>query len=289
MIRRIARLFLFEWRKLLARRLTWAAFLGVVAVALVAPWAGEVVDTAQSLASGQGGRGAGSAFDNGWVSLASSVSTARLFLVIVLLVLAASAVAEEYGYGTLQALLVRPLQRTDLLLAKALAIWSFAVALLVAAVAAAALSAELTKGLYDVAERGLLGPPKYTFGEMWDYTFLAVAMTAVALAALTGLGLLASVLFEHPGHATGVAVGALFLLSAAAGLSPDLGPWVFVHHLASPFAIVGDLAQQYTGTITKLAPARVARAVLVSAGWGAAFLLIAAAVLRRRDITARGG
>lgn len=290
MIRRVLRLVRFEWRKLLARRLTLAAFALVVLVALVSPWAGQVVDTAAALSGAKPGGGAGaSAFHNGWVSLASSVQTARLFLVLALLVLAASAVAEEYGYGTLQALLVRPLQRTDLLLAKALAVWSYGVALLLVALGAAALGAELTEGLYDVVERGSLAPPKYTFGQMWDFTFLAAALTALALAALTALGLFASVLFEHPGHATGVALGAWFLLSAAAGLSEDAAPWVFVHHLTTPFALIGDLAQQYTGTIAKLAPPEVARAAGVCVGWTVAFLGASALVLRRKDITARGG
>jgi len=283
-IQRLWTLYRFEVRKLAARRLPLLAALAILLVALLAPQVGHVVDTAAALSRGEGA--AESEFANGWTALSGAVKPARFFLVLVLLVLAASTVAEETGHGTIKALLTRPVGRTQLLLAKALATWSFAALVLVLAVAAAALSAELARGLYDVVDPVYPDRLKHAFGDMSGYLYVVTAVTLAPLLALTTLGLLASVLFEHAGHATGVAIGVLFFLSAFSGLADDAGAWVFVPYLAAPFDLFDDLANQYTGARRELW-ATVPRAALVPLAWSAALFAVAAVVLERRDITAR--
>lgn len=283
MTRRLLVLLRFEARKLWARRLPRLAFLVVVLVALLAPRAGHLVDTASSLVKGR--TAAADPFRNGWTALAGAVSTARLFLVILLLVLAGSSVAEEAQQGTLKALFVRPVRRLELLLAKALATWGYAVALLLVAVAAAALGAELQRGLYDVADPDFPDRVKHYFPEMVRYVALATALTALPLLALTGLGLLCSTLFDHAGHATGAAVGALFLLSGLAGLGDGAREWLFVSYLSLPFEVVQDIANQYTNAAAPFRPERIARAVEVSLGWSVLLLGASAALLQRRDVS----
>src|SRR5690606_16851477 len=119
------------------------------------------------------------------------------------------------AHGTLKTLFTRPIRRVELLLAKALAIWGWGAALLLLAVLAGLLGGELTEGLYDVQDP-TFHVTKHTFGTMLRYTALATAVTLAPLAALAGVGLLASCLSDHPGHATGGAIGALFLLSGIA-------------------------------------------------------------------------
>jgi ABC-2 type transport system permease protein len=280
-IRRVLRLTRFELRKLAARPLPVLAVVLVVLVALLAPWAGHAVDSAAALMKGQVARE--DAYQNGWTALAGGVAAARLFIVIVLLILSGSAVAEEAAQGTLKTLLVRPVRRTELLVAKALATWGWAVLLLVVAVLAAALAGELTKGLYDVQDPDF-GVVKHTFGVMLDYTLLATALTAAPLLALTGLGLLATCLSDHPGHATGGAIGALFLLSAVAGVSDLAHDLVFVSYSAMPFQVLEDLAGQFSGERAKLAPDQVVKALTVCLAWAGVTLGAAATLLRRRDI-----
>lgn len=282
MTRRLLRLTVFELRKLAARRLPVLALVLVVLVALLAPAVGRAVDTASSLMSGKLAQGDG--WKNGWTAMASAVSTARLFVFIVVLILAGSAVAEEAAHGTLKTLFTRPLRRAELLLAKALATWSWGALLLVVAVAAALLGGELTKGLYDVADP-VFHVTKHTFGAMLRYTALATLVTLAPLAALTGLGLLASCLSDHPGHATGGAIGALFLLSGIAGVSTGwLQDALFVSYSAAPFEVVDALANQFAGEKDRLALPAVVQAVGVSAVWAAATFGAASWLLGRRDI-----
>ncbi|MGE0710727.1 MAG: ABC transporter permease subunit [Planctomycetota bacterium] len=284
MIARVLLLVRFEWRKLLGRRLPLFALLGVVLIALLAPKVGHVVDTATSLQ--QRGRAASvDRFANGWTALAGAVSTTRMFLTLAVLVLAGSAVAEERAQGTLRALLVRPVRRAELLLAKLLALWSYGGALLIAAVVAAAVGAELSLGLYDVVDPDYPERLTHAFGDMCGYVYLATALSLAPLLALSAMGLLVSVLFDHPGHATGVAVAALFLLSAWAGLDRDAKDYLFVGYLAAPFQIVGDLAEQYTNVRKDLAPSALAQATLVPLAWALGCFGASALVLTRRDVT----
>lgn len=282
MIARVGRLYVFEWRKLLARRLPLVAFVGVLLVALVAPQIGRVVNTAASLTQGKVPQA--DKFANGWMALGGAVSTARLFLVIVLLLLAGSSVAEEGSQGTLQALLVRPVRRIEILIAKALALWSYGALLLVSTVAVAALSAELSQGLYDVVDPDYPTEVFLAFGDMWTYVFKASAITLAPLVALTTLGLMVSTLIEHPGYATGVAIGALFFLSALSGLSEMGKELLFVQYLGMPFEVVKDLAAQFSHIKQKFDAGPVARAVAIPLVWSALFFAVTAVALQRRDV-----
>lgn len=278
---RLGRLFAFEWRKLLSRRLPVVAFVLVVLVALLAPKLGHVVETASSLAR-TGRVASASPYENGWTALAGAVTTTRMFLMIVVLVLASSSVAEETTQGTLQALLVRPYRRVEVLAIKLLAIWSYAALLLLLAIGMAAAGAEATRGLYDVVtpEHSKL---VHAFGDMWGYVYLATALTLAALFALTALGLLCSVIFDHPGYATGVAIGSVFLLSAISNLS-DVSEALFVSYLGEPFEVVDSLARQFTNFKKRLSPGAVLSGIFVSGIWGAGLFAAGALLLGRRDV-----
>lgn len=281
MISRTLRLTRFELRKLAARRLPLLAIVAVLLIALLAPTAGRAVDTASALMKG---KVAGEdPFANGWTALAGAVATARLFIVIVLLILSGSAVAEEASQHTLKALLVRPVRRVEVLLAKALATWSWAAGLLLLSVLAGAVGAESAKGLYDITDPSF-GMLKHTFGTMLGYVALATALTAAPLLALTGLGLVCSCLSDHPGYATGGAIGALFLLSGIAGLSDAAGQLMFVSYSAMPFETVHAIASQFSGERDKLALESVVKAAGVSLAWAAGLFGLAVALLERRDI-----
>lgn len=284
---RVLALVAFEVKKLLARRVPLAAFLAVLALAVAAPLAGHVVDSASALMKGKAQAGS-DAFANGWTTLAGSVTTARPFLVLVVLVLAASAVSEEAAQGTLKALFVRPVRRLEVLAAKALAIWGFGVLLLLGVVAVGALGGELTQGLYDVVDPVYVEKTKHKAGAMFGWVGLATLATIPPLLAVTCLGLLVSCLVDHPGHATGAAIVSLFALSAAAGLSDDAHRLLFVTHAAAPFEVVGDIANQFSGVTARLAPAAIAASALVSVVWSVGLFAAAGLLLQRRDIAGHG-
>lgn len=271
-----------EAQKLLSRRLTVVAFGLVVLVAFAGPWAGQVVDTARGLTSDR--PAAADPYQNGWTALAGSVGSARMFLLVVLLVLSASTVSEETSLGTLKALCARPLRRSELLLSKLAVVWGYGVALHLCAVGAAALGAELTHGLYDVPVDPLFPERiKHAFGDMCLLLYEVTALSALPLLSLCALGLLCSVLLEHSGHATGAAIGAAFVCSAAAGLSERVHELVFTVHLGASFEAFGDVAQRITGSEADLA-ASVPAALAVPLVWALALFGLSALLLERRDI-----
>src|SRR5262245_37246342 len=114
MNRRVLSLVSFELKKLLSRRLALASFFIVAVVAAASPLAGRVIDTAGAISKNQAP--ASDPFQNGWTTLAGGISSALPFAVVILLVFAGSAVAEESQLGTLKSLLSRPVRRTELLL-----------------------------------------------------------------------------------------------------------------------------------------------------------------------------
>jgi ABC-type transport system involved in multi-copper enzyme maturation permease subunit len=280
-VSRLWLLFRIELRKLLSRRLPWVTLVVVLLIALLSPQAGQVVDTAAGLMN-EGG-GAADPFQNGWTALAGAVKTARLFLVLVLLVLAGSSVAEEANMGTLKAILSRPVRRIEVLLAKVLATWCFGGLLLLLAVGAAALGGELALGLYDVVDPLFPTRVKHTHGEMATYMWLSVFLTLLPLLALTALGLLASVWFDHAGHATGVAIASLFFLSALSGLSRGARDYLFVTYLAFPFEIFDELANQISGARTEL-DRRLPLALTVPVAWAVLLFGLTALSFQRRDV-----
>lgn len=283
MIGRLWLLYRFEWRKLLARKLPLVAFALVILLALVAPQIGKVVDTAKSLS--ESSAPTQDRFASGWTALAGSVNTTRIFLTLAVLILAGSAVAEERAQGTLRALMVRPLRRFELLAAKVLTLWSYGAALLIAAVVAAGLGAELSQGLYDVVDPDYPDRLVHAFGDMCAYVYLAIGLSLAPLLALTAMGVMISTLFDHPGYATGVAVAAFFVLTAAAELS-DAAKWgLYVTYLKQPFVIVEDFANQYSGTTRKIAPARLLEAAAIPLAWAGACFGLTSLVLARRDVT----
>ena len=277
-------LYRIELRKLLARKVTWATLVTVVLVAFLSPWASKVMDVAAGLMGGGKGQ---DDYANGWTALAGAVGNARLFLVLVVLVLAGSSVAEETTLGTLKSVLVRPVRRVELLLAKLLAVWSFGAALLLLALAVGALAGELTLGLYDVVDPLFPTRVKYTHGEMAVYLYSCVFLTLLPLLALTALGLLASVSFEHAGHATGVAIASLFFFSALGGLSDNASDFVFTSYLAWPFEVFNDIANQLSGTTTKF-ERRVPYALVTPLVWTGLLFGLTAWSLQRRDVTGAG-
>jgi len=283
-IARLWLMFRFEWRKLLSRKLPLVAAICVLILALLAPKAGQVMDTAAAIAQGKAAQA--NLYANGWTALCSAVNSARFFLVLAVVVLAGSSVAEETSTGTLRAICLRPVRRWEFLLAKLLGLWSYAAALLIAVVVVAALGAELDRGLYDVVDPSYPDRLVRAFGDMCGYVYLAVALTLPPLLALCSLGLLVSTLVEHPGHATGIAVGALFALSAVSGLADELRPWIFTEDLSAPFVLVGDIAAQYTGTKARLATGALARGVWLPLLWAGACFGISAFALERRDVLA---
>jgi ABC-type transport system involved in multi-copper enzyme maturation permease subunit len=142
------------------------------------------------------------------VGLQYGIAMGGFFLVLV----AGLSMAGESGQGTLKMVLVRPIHRGDLFLAKVITIFFYALALLVCVAVASAVVADVCPGVdfgdvIDPQYDDPANPYIYTeSGEMWGHLFRAVALVFLPMLAAGALGLTVSVLFENPGVASGTAV-----------------------------------------------------------------------------------
>jgi len=273
-IGRVLRLVVFEWRKLFARRFTWIALALVPLGAAVAPLAGQVAETAEHLQS----RGTGEVEAlTGWAALAGGLQFGLRIATFVLLVLAGSALGEEAQQGTLKTLLLRPVRRVEVLLAKKVALSLFALLLLaVMAVAAGAVAARYEFGSLVLAG----GKDAATLAV---YVAASFALTVPGLLAVVGLGLLFSSAIDHPGQGTGSAIGAYIGLAALAELSKKSGPWLFTRYVGLHFSELHDMGTG-VGAAAKNFRELAPLAILVPLLSAAVFFVGAALLLRARDV-----
>jgi ABC-2 type transport system permease protein len=271
---RVLRLTLFEWRKLFARRFTWLSLALVFVAAVIAPATAQILETAErSTRQGIGEVGA----QSGWAALAGGLQYGMRAATFVLLILAGSAIGEEAQQGTLKTLLLRPVRRVELLLAKKLALSLFATLLLVVAGAAA-----------------LLATARYEFGSLEQaggknaetlklYTELAFLLALPSLMAIVSFGLLFSCAIDHPGQGTGVAIGVYLALTTTAELFGRFGKWTFSQYVGLHFEKLRDMGGGVSSASKEfraLAPDAIGVPLLSAV----IFFLGAAILLRSRDV-----
>lgn len=280
MIGRVARLTAFELRKLLARRLAIVAVPLVAAVAALSPWAGRVIDTAGALSRGHAAEA--DPFKNGWTALAGGISAALPFAVVIVLVFAGSALAEEAQLGTLKSLLVRPVRRTELLLAKALALVAFSLALIAAMSGAAVAVAQALYGFGDIVDYS--SSYRYPVSDTIPrYTAQAIALLVPSFVAVVAWALLCSASIDHTGYAVGAAIGGFLLLVVIAGLWNQAAPALFVTYVGRPISTLRDIAEVFSDA-PKRFRADLVPGVMVPVISAALFLAAAAVRLARRDV-----
>jgi ABC-2 type transport system permease protein len=231
MIRRISRCFRAETTKLWRQRLPWVGLILVVLLTGLAVWlnAGVVSELEGPTNVPR------NAFRFFAVGLRYGVAMGVFFLVLV----AGLSMAAESGQGTLKMVLVRPVHRSDVFLAKVLSIFAYALAML----ALAALTAGLVAGACPGSDYGPVIDPQYDdpanpyiftqAPEMWAYLASAVAALILPLLAAGALGLTVSVLFENPGVASGTSVVSLLGLEIVTVFLDrrDACLYVFNHYL----------------------------------------------------------
>ncbi|MBN2490660.1 MAG: ABC transporter permease [Planctomycetes bacterium] len=193
-----------EMTKLWRQRLPWVGLGLAVGVAVLAAWMNaEVVPELRGAAAVPR-----NAFRFFAIGLRYGIAMGGFFLVLV----AGLMVAAETGQGTLKMVLVRPVKRTEVFLAKVLTVFQYALVLLLAV----SLSAALVAGACPGSDFGAVIDPEYAdplhpyiysdAAEMWGHLLRAVALLVLPLAAAAVVGLTVSVLVENPGVASGTAV-----------------------------------------------------------------------------------
>jgi ABC-2 type transport system permease protein len=201
---RLLRCFRAELTKLWRQRLPWVGLGLAIGVTALAAWMNaEVVPELQGAAAVPR-----NAFRFFAIGLRYGIAMGGFFLVLV----AGLMVSAETGQGTLKMVLVRPVHRSEVFLAKVLTVFQYALVLLLAV----SLTAALVAGACPGSDFGAVIDPQYSdpanpyvytgAEEMWGHLFRAVALLILPLLAAGAVGITVSVLFENPGVASGTAV-----------------------------------------------------------------------------------
>jgi ABC-2 type transport system permease protein len=215
MIDRFYRCLRAEATKLWRQRLPWVGLVLVVVVTAFAAWINAEMATDS--------HGAAALPRNAFRFFAIGLRYGFAMSVFFLVLTAGLAVAGESGQGTLKMVLVRPVRRSEVLLAKAGVVGQYAaVLLLVVAVTAALVGGAVTQSDFgDVIDPQYDDPENpYVYveaGDMWGHLLLALGLLVLPLLAAGMLGLTVSVLLENPGIASGTAVIVFLALEIIAG------------------------------------------------------------------------
>lgn len=180
---------------------------------------------------------------NGWGQVALSMMLVFTDIgLIFILVFAALLIADETRSGTLQAVLVHPLYRRELYLAKWITgllymiVLSLAVLLLSMALAALRL------------DFGAVGDD---YGEVYSQTtvlrnfLLAWGLSLIPLGTMVTYGLLVSTLIRSPGAAVAVGIGSIYIIDFTKHLI-GLEPYIFTKFISFPWQILLNISQGVT-------------------------------------------
>lgn len=149
--------------------------------------------------------------ENGFAFLGLSSTYALFPAAFLLCIMAAASLSGEYAAGILRMTLTRPVSRASYFFSRSVYWALLALLILLADSATGVLMGGLGFDFTDVADPALQGPQFAARTMAWT-TVEAYLLTYLGLVALTGTGLLISVLFKTPTSAMGAATASFFLL-----------------------------------------------------------------------------
>lgn len=218
-----------EFTKAVRRRRTLVIFAALAALPVVITLA---LNARSARPEGRGGAGEGLfrlARQSGLVVPAAVLAIMSSFLLIVIAAtFAGDTVAGDAGSGNLRYLLLRPVSRTKLVVAKAAIAWLLIWATTIVAAVAALLAGIAVFGAHPLtvpaSSSGLLGLTTFTLstGTLLGRLAIGTAYVAFGFTALLALGVFFSTLTDTPAGAIGGAVGVYIVSEILDGIS-ELG------------------------------------------------------------------
>lgn len=224
----------FELLKLLPRRLPWITLAVIVGATMFTGWL----------------QGSAEPRPEKWWLYAEIVGTTLPLLTFFLVIMGCLAVNEELSSGAMRAVLVRPVGRTELLLAKMTGLVTFALLGVGVTYATAWIWVSSHGGFGAV-----IGDFEVFTKEIFSAEEIARHGRDMSLAAIPGVlcapifGIIISLLVEAAGAAVALGVFLFFCMTTitaqknAQGLLLGLREWVFTTFVDRPFALLGDLGE----------------------------------------------
>ncbi|MBI3267819.1 MAG: ABC transporter permease [Planctomycetes bacterium] len=165
---------------------------------------------------------------SGFQALARSWQFGTQAAAVSLLILGSLSLASETNQGTLRTVLTRPIARSELFAAKAVALLLLSLATLAVIAVAGIVLVGVQKGFGDVTGVSTIdkGYVYYRFAAMVGYTAEALALSILPLLAIGFFGLLVSAFVENAGAAVATAVLLYLPLGVVAELSKVAAQWI---------------------------------------------------------------
>lgn len=220
----------FEWLKLLGRRLPFIILACVVLSIFGSLWLEKN----------------GLEPVEGYSLLAALLERSMPLASFLVMIMATLCLNEEVASGSLRAVLLRPISKTNLLTAKLILNMGFALFLGITVLGIAWITVKSTSEFSAVMIEisGLEPRIVFTNEEMQAISWkLGLAMLAPLLAS-AAFGTLISVLIESEGTAVAIGTFVYLAMQAAGPISQDLAPYLFPTYLDLPIALLAELAGQ---------------------------------------------
>jgi ABC-2 type transport system permease protein len=210
-----------------------------------------------------------------------------LLLPLLVAVLGSDIVSAEHAEGTDKLLLTRPVKRWKILASKLITLWLFAtLTLLCGAILAYVISAPF------LPARGWTAPTYTGFQlsantfkadtvrelPMWEDALIVYGLDWFALAAVSSIALMLSVLFRSSAGSIGTMLASLIGGTILTRLSPDwtAGKYLFVSAL--------PLADYYTGEPPPYEGMSMTFCLLLLSAWAVGAIIVAFSVFTRKDV-----
>jgi ABC-2 type transport system permease protein len=283
---RVLRLVRFELAKLFRQKLPWVVLIPIFgAVALVMLRGIDVGEAAED-----------PLLRNGFEYMTTSCLWALRLVSVFAVVVASLALSSEASQGTWRMVLVRPVTRTDVFVAKALVVAILVLALFALTVAVSygllhlvhgfwrdgSYMSPLTDGKFRLMGEELVSDRERTLPILAGDLRLALALSLLPLLASGFFGLLISALFDNTGAAVGLGLFFAVFLFGFASVDRKAGRWVFSHAMEYGMTVAQHRARGLTDK--KWEQDEIDRAWAVPLVSGVAFLGAAWVVFRRKDI-----
>ena len=219
MIAHVLPLTRLEWYKLRHRRMPWILLGFAVLLVQIAFWASYALFRSGEMAVGEGGASGNvtvSTTDQFLemfafpTSLTNGLIVAHAFGGILLMILAASLIGTEYGWGTLRTALTKGTGRWPLLTAKLLLLAGLSVAVLIVATASVAVSSAIALATLDA--------DWISSSADWSDLGIGFGKAVYGMLPYVALAVFAAVLTSSSGAAIGISLGYYFVESILVGV-----------------------------------------------------------------------
>ncbi|MCR4316148.1 MAG: ABC transporter permease subunit [Planctomycetes bacterium] len=292
MISRIRRLYVFELRKLLAKKSFVLLFLLVIVASILG---GLFYSSSASAKFASSGSTEDFLKMSGWMTMLGAFLPGIAMSALLVVFVSSASLSSEFSRHTLKTVLIRPLNRTDWFLAKWLLLVTIAAVLILVVSLTSHLVGGLAFGYQDIflyyryeGEIFAMREPVYSYDEMLSLQVTMMVAILLPMISLVSIAYCCSSLFTSPGTSVSVSITTallVFLASRIFDSLPGLRDYESYVSLSYIYRLMAAI-EKHAGAISSAYRETVDLGELsLSCGlWIVIPLLLGGVIFRRRDI-----